>query len=145
MDRERISALLISEEGLRLKPYHCSEGKLTLGVGRNIEDFGISKEEALHLLENDINRCLQELRNFAFFAGLDQVRQEVVLSMIFNLGAARFAGFSKMLKALEVGNYRTASIEMLDSRWAKQVGARAVNLAMRMATGLAENATAGDT
>lgn len=118
------------DEGLRLKPYRCSAGKLTIGYGRNLDANGISQAEAEVLLENDIrdaeNTCIH---SFPWFADLTEPRQDVLVNMCFNLGLTRLLGFKKFLKAMELGNYETAAHEMMDSDWAEQVGARALRLA----------------
>lgn len=120
---------LIRDEGLRLKPYRCTSGKLTIGVGRNIEDNGISEEEALVMLRNDIATSRRELSAYAWFRQLDESRQGAIINMHFNLGLPRLLTFRKMIAALEAGNYKRAADEALDSRWAVQVGERAVRIA----------------
>lgn len=128
---------LIKHEGLRLKPYKCPAGKLTIGVGRNLEDRGISEEEAMMMLQNDIIACRKECySNFIWYGEMDEVRQEVILEMCFNLGITRLKSFKKMLKACELKNYSLASQEMLTSLWARQVGQRAKNLAKIMEKGV---------
>ena len=133
---ERLRKLLIKHEGLRLKPYLCPAKKLTIGVGRNLDDVGISEAEAMFLLQNDIERALDECHaRFPWFYSLDEVRQDVILSMVFNLGITRFLGFRKLITAMAVGDYALAGAEMLSSRWAVQVGPRAKELADMMFTG----------
>lgn len=128
---------LIDHEGLKLKPYTCSAGKLTIGVGRNIEDRGISEEEAMMMLQNDIIACRKECySNFIWYGEMDELRQEVILEMCFNLGITRLKSFKKMLKACELKNYTLASQEMLTSLWARQVGNRAKTLAKIMEKGV---------
>ena len=127
---------LIQHEGLRLKPYQCSAGKLTIGIGRNIEDVGITEEEAMVLLGNDISRVVSELdQNIPAFANLNQIRQRVLIDMCFNLGISRLLKFRRMLAALDAGDFSKAADEMMDSRWARQVGKRADNLKQMMKTG----------
>lgn len=117
-------------EGLRLKPYRCTAGKLTIGYGRNIEDRGISREEAEYLLVNDIANCkAQVLKEFPWSVGLDNARREVLIEMCFQLGINRLSLFTKMLRALQSGNYAKAADEMLDSAWHKQTPKRAETLA----------------
>lgn len=126
---EKLEVLLISHEGERLKPYRCSAGKLTIGVGRNIEDRGISHDEAMYLLSNDIQICIDELtRRLPWFAHAPETVQIVLIDMCFNLGAPRLMQFRRTLSFLEKGDYMAASSEMLDSSWAKQVGKRALTL-----------------
>lgn len=122
-------------EGLRLKPYLCSEGKITIGFGRNLEDMGISEKEAEMLLMSDIERCYEELDVFSWFHDLDQVRQEAMVNMLFNLGLPTFLEFKRTLKFMAEGAYSQAADEMLDSKWANQVGDRAKELAYMVDTG----------
>lgn len=123
-------------EGERLKPYRCTAGKLTIGVGRNLEDRGITAQESAMLLANDIateERALFEALPWA--SGLDEVRQRVLLDMAFNMGIATLLEFKLTLGAIQAGQYERAASMMLDSRWAKQVGQRADRLSRMMATG----------
>ena len=130
-----LKQLLIRHEDIRLKPYPCSEGKLTIGCGRNLEDIGISKEEALFLLSNDMIRVNSEAeKTFPWFSELSEVRQAVVLSMLFNLGLTRLGNFKKFLISLDKRNYENAANEMLLSKWAGQVGKRALALSLMMRT-----------
>jgi len=132
----RLRELLIHHEGIRLKPYVCSAGKITIGVGRNLQDVGITEFEAMQLLTNDIERVQREaVSAFPWFKSLCIVRQDVVLDMLFNLGIHRFKGFKKMISCLVVQNYVEAAHQMLDSNWAKQVGNRAQDLASMMRSG----------
>jgi lysozyme len=127
--------MLIQQEGLRLKLYICPTGKMTIGCGRNLEDLGISEEEALFLLKNDINRVLKEVSQFKWIDSLNAPRQLVILSMVFNLGLSKFLQFKKLIQAIQDKNYDLASNEMLSSLWASQVKKRAVILAEIMKTG----------
>lgn len=124
--------LLIKHEGMRLKPYKCPAGKWTIGVGRNIEDNGITRREGMVLLNNDIARVIDELGDFYWYKKLQTRRQHALIDMCFNLGITRFKKFKKMIKALEEKNYDKAADEMLDSRWSIQVGDRAQELAEMM-------------
>jgi len=130
-----LRAMLIRQEALKLKPYRDSVGKLTIGVGRNLDDTGISEAEAYMMLDNDIVTYTTEAKNLAVFAHLDSVRQDVLVNMVFNMGLPRVQGFKKMLAALEAGDWNVASAEMLDSKWASQVGNRALELAAMIRTG----------
>jgi lysozyme len=134
--RARLIAMLVRHEGLRLTPYRDTVGKLTIGVGRNLDDVGISKEEAMFLLQNDLAKAERSAGQFIhFFANLDEARQAVVISMIFNMGIFGLMKFSRFLQAMEKGDFDTASEEMLSSLWADQVGNRAVELATMMKEG----------
>jgi lysozyme len=136
MNADRLRARLIKDEGLRLKPYRCTAGKLTIGVGRNLDDRGITREEAMILLDNSIAECVTELtRAFDWFPKLDPVRQEVLINMAFNLGMDRLGQFKFTLGAISRGDYTQAANRMLQSKWAEQVGRRATELAEMMRTG----------
>lgn len=127
--------LIKRHEGLRLKPYKCTAGKLTIGYGRNLEDNGISQYEAEQMLFNDIQHCYTNLVKLSCWNKLDEARKAVLLDMCYNIGIARLKTFKKMLAALEVGAYNRAAKEMIDSRWASQVKTRATELAEIMKTG----------
>lgn len=124
------------DEGFRSKPYQCTAGKITIGYGRNIEDNGITKSEAESLLLNDVKAAQIELLNtFDWFTELNGARQGVLINMAFNLGLPRLKKFKKMLSALSESDYHEASKQMLDSRWAVQVGERANRLAKQIIEG----------
>lgn len=129
-------------EGLRLEPYKCSEGYLTIGFGRNIETNGISEAEAEFMLSNDLIACERELKDEGWYNQLDETRRAVVLNMAFNLGKPKLMQFKKFIGALSDDDYETASKEMItgsdgvsESKWASQVGKRAYELAEQMRTG----------
>lgn len=127
---------LIRDEGLRLLPYPDSVGKLTIGVGRNIEDRGITRDEAMYMLDTDIDAVVYELdRKFPWWRDLNEPRQRALANMAFNLGLPTLSGFAKMLQALKTQDYDRAADEALDSRWAKQVGQRARRIADTFRTG----------
>jgi len=127
--------MLIRQEGLKLKPYRDSVGKLTIGVGHNLEDAGISEAAAYVILDEDIAVAASEAAKLPVFAGLDPVRQDVLIDMIFNMGLPRLRGFVNMLGALADNNWDEAAKQMLDSRWATQVGSRANELAQMIKSG----------
>jgi len=154
---------LILHEGLYLEPYVCPGGYWTIGVGRNLEtkgltdceqvyifghdgmsrlevierlkEQGITKEQAMWLLANDISECIKDLKTFTWFDQLDDIRAKVVVDMRFNLGAGGFRQFKKMIAALAAGDYKQAAAEMVNSKWYHQVGARARRLVEMMRTG----------
>jgi lysozyme len=127
--------LLADHEGLRLKAYRDTVGKLTIGIGRNLDDVGISKEEAYYLLANDVAKAQREAATLPWFAGLNEARQAVVVSMIFNLGFDKFMQFKRTTSAIATGSYGLAATYMLESLWAKQVGKRAATLSTMMKSG----------
>ena len=126
---------LILHEGLKLKPYRCTAGKLTIGVGRNLDDKGISHDEAMLLLRNDIEEVTRQLERYSWYVALGPTRRKVLIDMAFNLGIGGLLGFQKMIEALERGDYERAADEMVNSRWYKQVGKRGRRLERMMRTG----------
>jgi lysozyme len=135
MDRQRLCQQLRLHEGVEHKPYKCTAGYLTIGVGRNIEERGLSDDEIDFLLDNDVQIVVDELgRTYDWFFDLSEVRQRVIADMVFNLGLPRFSQFKNMIAAIEAEDYVQASNEMMDSRWAEQVGLRASRLAEMMET-----------
>tara|TARA_R100000278_G_scaffold103055_1_gene79499 strand:+ start:1364 stop:1795 length:432 start_codon:yes stop_codon:yes gene_type:complete len=135
-DMASLENQLITHEGLELKPYQCTADKLTIGVGRNIEDRGITEDEARYLLKNDIKIVEDELLSKKpMVAELDAVRQRVLVDMGFNLGIPTLLKFQNMWLAIEQGDFIQASVEMMDSRWARQVGQRAHRLSEAMRIG----------
>lgn len=136
----KLAEVMIKQhEGLRLFVYVCSAGKQTIGYGRNIDTDGgkgLSIEECEYLLRNDIDQVTKHLQyTLSIFHFLNEARQAVLISMVYNLGLNGFSKFKKMLKALHNLDYAAAAKEMLDSRWAIQVGQRANDLAEIMASG----------
>ena len=128
-------SMLKRHEGRSLKPYLCTADKLTIGYGRNLEDMGISEDEATYLLQTDIDRCYSELSVFTWFHELDQIRQEALISMLFNLGLPRFLNFKKMIARLMAKEYSQAAEEIINSLYARQVGDRANELAYMIERG----------
>lgn len=148
---ERIKEQLVRHEGLRLKPYRCTTGKLTIGYGRNLDDCGISQTEAYVLLENDIQNYERQLFDEIpeIYNGLDEVRKSVLLNMCMSIPQSRFAplrepcylgikgllGFNNTLAFIKAGDWERAANNMLVSKWAKQVGMRAIELSELMRKG----------
>jgi lysozyme len=132
----KLLEMLIRDEGVRLKPYRDTVGKLTIGVGRNLDDVGISKEEAYILLKNDLNKAATALFTaFPWVKVLSEARIAALINMAFNLGIGGLAGFKNFLKALKEENFSLAAKEMLDSKWAEQVGSRAYRLSVMIEKG----------
>jgi lysozyme len=128
-DTDALLADLIRDEGLRLKPYLDTVGKITIGIGRNLSDRGISREEATVLARNDIAAAVADLDCHApWWASLSEARQRALLNMTFNMGWPRMSGFAAMLAALHAGDHAAAADAALDSAWARQVGARALRV-----------------
>jgi len=148
---------LIKHEGLRLEVYQDSLGIDTIGIGRNLKDrgitpaelewmdipnmavvhtMGITEADAMYLAENDIKIVEEELcRAHRCVEDLDAVRQLILMDMAFNMGVPRLNKFKNMWAAVHKGDFDTAAVEMLDSRWAKQVKGRATKLSEAMKSG----------
>ena len=118
-ERAAVRDLITRHEGYRRTPYHCTAGILTIGIGRNLDDVGIDREEARYLLDRDIARATDDLASFGWFHVLDVIRQRALIDMRFQLGPTRFRGFGKMIAALARQDYATAAAEALDSKWAR--------------------------
>lgn len=130
MNHERLIEDLKRDEGLRLKPYECTAGKLTIGIGRNIEDIGITVAEAETMCSNDVARCCAELDAvFPWWRKMTEGRQRALCNMCFNLGITRLRQFSRTMRALEDGRFSDAADHALESQWARQVGQRANRIA----------------
>ena len=137
---------LLRDEGFSGKPYRDTSkqigfegkpGKLTIGIGRNLDDVGISQVEAGYLLGNDLNRAIGKLAQaLPWTGGLDAARLGVLINMAFNEGIGHLLEFRKMLAALENFDYETAAAEMKDSNWYRQVGTRAWRLVTQMQSGV---------
>lgn len=127
---------LKEHEGLNLKPYKCTEGFLTIGYGRNLDTNGISLLEAELLLVSDINNSIKELDDmFPWYKVLSEQRKNALIDMHFNMGTFKLLQFQKFINACVEGDFWAASSEMLNSKWAKQVGGRALKLAAMMREG----------
>ena len=163
MIKHTLEDQLILHEGLRLEVYKCPAGFWTVGVGRNLEskgltgveqkfifgrdgmskqevierlkEQGITKDQAMWIMANDISECVKDLKTFDWFDKLDDIRAKVVVDMRFNLGAGGFRQFKKMIAALAAGDYKQAAAEMVNSKWYHQVGNRGKRLVRMMESG----------
>lgn len=151
IEREKIISRLLIHEGIRLEPYKCPAGYWTIGVGRNLETNPLSEEEkgkcgdlksgideraAFFLLSNDITRTEKDCqKHIPFWKRLDDERQYALIDMCFNLGISGLLKFKKMLGEMEIGNYRGAAKECLNSKYARDVGKRAERIAKTIETG----------
>lgn len=133
----KLQRLLVKHEGMRLKPYEdVLTEDITIGVGRNLDSIGLSEDEVLYLLDNDIQRCDRELLiNFKWYPELCRTRQDAMINLCFNLGITRLRTFKKALAAMEAEDYNLAADEFLDSKWADQVGYRALEVSDMIRTG----------
>jgi len=140
-----LEELLLEHEGLRLKPYDDAtgrplktgeslQGRLTIGVGRNVTDAGITRQEALSLLKADITRAKQGAGRYKWFSGLNKARQACIVSMVFNMGSIE--SFRRMRAAISVKDWTAAVREMHDSLWARQISQKRLSdLTEMMKTG----------
>ena len=127
--------MLKIHEGYEQYPYVCSMGITTIGYGRNLESRGLTEEEAAYLLQCDVKLAEGELLDqYDYYWKLSGARKAVLIDMMVNLGSTRLRQFKKMHRALELRDYSLAAVEMLDSRWARQVGQRSKTLAQIMVT-----------
>lgn len=121
LSNERIAEYVKSHEGLSLKPYYCTAHKLSIGIGRNLDDRGISKEEAYLLFANDLRLAGSDLYR-VFGDDLKSFPEDVQLALIdmmFQLGLTRFCGFKKMISHIKAQNWKEAAKELMDSKYAK--------------------------
>lgn len=136
---DKLIEMLKRHEGVESHAYKCSENKITIGVGRNVDKsggLGLSDDEVDYLLQNDIDRVSGELDSeYEWFAGLDDVRQDVMVDISFNLGQTRLRAFKKALSAMAEGDWSEAADQFMDSRWSGQVGNRAKELTEMIRTG----------
>lgn len=126
-DLELVKKRLLDFEGMVLKPYHCSQNYLTIGVGRNLENNGITEEEALYLLENDINETIAKLdKQWEIWRTFPIAAQQVCIDLVFNMGINTFMSFRKTRAFMELGEWEKAGEELLNSKYKEQVGRRAL-------------------
>ena len=151
LDMAEMITRLKMHEGCSLKPYKCPAGKLTIGIGRNVEDnpltaeelrvvgdwkHGITREAAHYLCRNDIERCIADLKkHLKWFDGLDKERKYAMIDLCFNMGINKLLTFKKTLASIACGNYRKAAEQLLQSKYASQVGKRAKRIAILIETG----------
>lgn len=120
-----VKTLIEQHEGRRRKPYKCTAGKTSIGIGRNLDDVGLSDDEIDYLFANDLKRAHAEASKYPWFAELSEVRQAAIVDMIFNLGPSRFAGFRNFIQAMSQKEYVWAAAELVASKWFLQVRRRA--------------------
>lgn len=150
MNLLEIKKRLEFHEGFRAKPYYCSAGKRTIGIGRNLEakpfteaerlvikdPENITKQEAYFLLENDIKETINLLDNMVrCFFKLDDERKYALIDMGFQMGVAGVCKFKNMIAAMDAGDFEKASKECLNSAYAKQTPERAKRIARLIKTG----------
>lgn len=136
MNEVKLCAQLGVDEDRRSRIYVDTVGKITGGVGRNLTDRGFSEDEIDLMLRNDVAGVVRDLdRALPWWRQMSDARQNVLANMCFNLGIVRLLGFTNTLALMKAGRWDAAATEMLDSKWAKQVGQRAIRLAATMRKG----------
>lgn len=156
LDRAKLKAQLVRHEGKRSKVYKDSLGILTIGVGFNLErgdakkriealglDFqkvkdgkqDLTDEQIFQLMDADTNTAIVNCKSvFPKFSELSDVRQRVLVDMMFNLGKPRFEGFKMMITHVKEGDFGKAADDMKNSKWYAQVGTRGSRLEAMMRT-----------
>jgi lysozyme len=129
--------MLIQDEGFQNRMYTCPRGKLTIGVGFNLEANGLCDEAIFVQLRHDIAKSQGSAEKVVgpVWKEMDEVRQDVLTSMVFQMGAGGFAKFTDTIAAVREKKWAEAANHMLNSRWAKQTGKRARRLAEMMEKG----------
>jgi len=138
-------------EGYRKRMYLCTAGKETIGYGYNLKanplhlssleisnayKYGMNEVEAERLLKLMIAKITDQLEEaLPVINRLDHVRQDILINMTYSMGLVGLLKFKKMILALEKKDYQKASIEMLNSKWQRDVGHRAQELATQMIKG----------
>lgn len=133
--KRKLFEVIEEGEGRERLPYKDTVGKLTIGVGFNLDDVGLYDEEIDFILQNRVNKKYKEVEDAfgdKWFNDLSDVRKVVVLDMVYNLGITKFRRFAKTIAYIQEGDFESASKEMLDSKWADQVGRRARKLSRMM-------------
>lgn len=138
-DHQKLLDQLIRHEGIRLRPYRDARGRLAIGVGRALEDVGLTRSEAVTLLAGDVQRVKTELeKRLPFFNNLDAVRQRVLIDIAFASGTMALLKLRPLLTALHAGDWDWAANEIRDAQWAAVVPARIIELAEMMRSGCDE-------
>ena len=139
MSEDKLEEMIKRHEGYRRYPYKDTLGVLTIGYGANLDHwwaYGMSENEAEALLMGVIKNARVEASTaLPFWNDLNAARQAVLIDMVYNMGIRRVLGFKRMIKAIKAQNWKQARLEMLDSKWATQVGDRAIELADMMLSG----------
>ena len=131
-----LNRLIRRHEGSRRRPYRDSRGILTVGIGRNLDAVPFRDDEIMLMFDNDVADATRQVERLfrETWTNLSAVRKAVLVDMMFNMGAPTLTGFKKMRRAVRVGDFEEAAAQMLDSRWATQVGRKPNQRAWRLAT-----------
>ncbi len=136
IDAIKMQAELERDEGVRPMPYTDTVGKLTIGIGRNLTDVGLSDDEIGLMFHNDLARAIQALdKHVPWWGRLSEPRRRALVNMTFNMGIGGLLSFKNMLRHIKRGDYDKAAVEALDSKWARQVKGRAGRVAVLIRDG----------
>lgn len=144
MNFSRLESRVCLDEGFRAEPYLDTVGVATIGYGTTringkpvtLNDPPIEEPIARQILAGDLYQACKDAQSlFVRFDDMDDVRQEVLANMSYNMGKARLSGFVKMIEAAEVLNYTEMAAQMRDSKWFDQVGQRGLRLYYAMLKG----------
>lgn len=122
VDRQQLARDVQQAEGLRLRAYQDSAGVWTIGYGTNLQELTIDEPLAARWLAQRLASSERELEAFGWYAGLTATRQRAMVELVYNLGLPKLLSFVEMLQALRERAYTVAAAELLDSKWARQVG-----------------------
>lgn len=122
-------------EGYNEHPYMDNVGKMTIGYGRNLDTNGINRGEADLMFENDFNRSVSELKQYDWYRSQSYDVQCALINMCFNLGIYGLLEFQHMIDSLKAHDYQKAADDALESKWASQVGHRAIEVTDLMRQG----------
>ena len=143
MDINKLREQLKIDEGVKYEVYDDHLGYKTFGIGHLIttkdEEYGaiigtiVSEKRVNAVFDTDVNTYIDEAKKvFGNLEEMPQEAQQVIVNMCFNMGSPRLSQFKKFIKAIHDEDWATASVEMLNSKWAKQVGDRANRLSDRI-------------
>ena len=144
-----IISMLNYEEGFSAKPYYCSAGYPTIGIGQRIGpkgaplklyEFTVSKSLAAIWLADKVKETLADMDKYTAIreamAACNEPRQAILISMAYQMGADGLSKFTNTLKSVATHNWHAAQAGMLASKWAKQTPNRAKRHAQQMLTGV---------
>ena len=121
------------DEGYKKAPYRDTVGKITIGVGRNLTDNGLSDSEIDFMLENDIENCYKQLQQkYPWFLSLPEPQQRVMINLCFNMGLNRLAQFGTFLGFMSRREFAQAAADLETTAWYEQVGERGPRMVERL-------------
>ena len=137
MDIEHTKEAVKKEEGFRLETYKCTEGHLTGGYGHKMLEGEVPPTDHagwLKIFERDFARAMTGAEDLLMLCpNIHETARHIVVEMVYQMGSYGVSRFKKFLQALQDSDYKEASVQMLDSRWAKQTPNRANRMSERMA------------